>query len=126
MKNHYSHLNEQLLLEMAEIGRIDGYKIMVYGCEGPIPHFHVEHKEKEISSCVRIDKAEYFSHGVYKDKLGKDIKKRLIEFMNAPHKFFGKSGFTNWQIICVYWNDSNVDYTIDLETLKMPDYSKLS
>ena len=66
---YYTHLNEQMLLEMAEIGRFDGYKIMIYGNEGPIPHFHVEHKEKNLSVCVRIDKAEYFSHGRHKYKL---------------------------------------------------------
>ena len=124
---YYTHLNEQMLLEMAEIGRFDGYKIMIYGNEGPIPHFHVEHKEKNLSVCVRIDKAEYFSHGSHKDKLDSKVIKKLKLFLESPHKFFGKNGYTNWQIICVYWNDNNMDYQIeDVNSLKMPDYSKIS
>jgi len=121
----YSHLNEQLLLEMAEIGRIDGYKILIYGSEGPTQHFHVENKEKKISSCVKICEDGYFSHGTHKDTLDNKLVKKLKEFLNAPHKFFGKHGYTNWQIICIYWNDNNPDYLIDLDTVKMPLYNNL-
>ena len=119
-------IEEELLLEMAEIGRFDGYRIMVYGKEGPIPHFHIEYKEKEISCCVKILGAEYFQHGIHKDRLDKNAKKQLCEFLKSPHKIFGKHGYSNWNMICVYWNDSNTDYIIeeDLEKLKMPDYNR--
>lgn len=84
----YSHLNEDLLLEMAEIGRIDDYKVNIYGSEGPIPHFHVENKEKNIKSCVCILEDKYFIHGIYKDKLDSKLVKKLISFLSSPHKFF--------------------------------------
>lgn len=122
----YLH-NDKLLIEMAEIGRIDGYRIMIYGCEGHIPHFHVENKEKEIFSCVKILESSYFIHNKYTDTLDNKTVKKLVQFLNEPHKFFGKHGYNNWQIICVYWNDNNPDFQIkeNIENLKMPDYSKL-
>ena len=125
MNNFYTHLNEQLLLEMAEIGRFDGFKIMVYGSEGPVPHFHVENKEEGVSCCVRIDCAEYFQHGKHKDTLERKNVKKLSTFLSSPHKFFGKHGYNNWQIICVYWNDNNPEYTLDIESTRMPEYSNL-
>ena len=119
--------NDNLLIEMAEIGRIDGYKVMIYGCEGPIPHFHVENKEKEIFSCIKILENSYFKHNKYGDTLDNKTVKKLVQFLNEPHKFFGKHGYNNWQIICVYWNDNNPEFQINenIEKLKMPDYSKL-
>ena len=95
----YTHVNEDLLLEMAEIGRIDGYKVLVYGSESPVPHFHVENKEKNIHCCIAILEDCYFKHSRYNDKLPRKIAKKLREFLSAPHKFFGKNGYTNWQII---------------------------
>lgn len=123
----YRHLNEDLLLEMAEIGRIRGYKVLIFGSEDPIPHFHVENKEKKIYTCIKILENDYFQHGRYKDKLPANIKVDLINFLNSPHKFFGKYGFTNWQIICVYWNDNNPNFAIteELENLQMPKYENL-
>ena len=43
------------------------------------------------------------------------------------YKFFGKNGYTNWKIICVYWNDNNPDYTINTnpDKLQMPKYNNL-
>ena len=122
----YNHINEELLLEMAEIGRFNGYRIMIYGNEGPVPHFHVEHKEKGINSCIRIDKAEYFSHGKHKDKLSRDTIKELYNFLKQPHKTFGKHGYNNWQIICIYWDDNNIEFTLDdISSMSMPDYTKI-
>ena len=119
--------NDNLLIEMAEIGRIDGYSVMIYGCEEPIPHFNIENKEKEIFSCVKILENSYFKHNKYNDTLDNKTVKKLVQFLNEPHKFFGKHGYNNWQIIYVYWNDNNPDFQIkeNIEDLKMPDYSKL-
>lgn len=122
---YYKHLNEDMLLEMSEIGRFDEYKILVYGSEGPIPHFHFESTKDNKKGCIRLDRPEYFSHGRYQDKLNSKEVKYLIQFLNAPHKFFGKVGYNNWQIICIYWGDNNPEFQVDLDTIKMPDYSKL-
>lgn len=121
----YEHLNEDLLLEMAEIGRFDGYKILIFGSEGPIPHFHIENKEKNIHSCVKILEDGYFCHGIYSDKLSKTIVKKLKQFLISPHRIFGKNGYNNWQIISIYWNDNNPDYLIDLDLIVMPKYNNL-
>lgn len=121
----YEHLNEDLLLEMAEIGRFDGYKILIFGSEGPISHFHVENKEKNIHSCVKILEDGYFCHGIYSDKLSRTAVKKLKQFLISPHRVFGKNGYNNWQIISIYWNDNNPDYLIDLEVSIMPKYNNL-
>ena len=121
----YEHVNENLLTEMVEIGRIDGYKILVYGSEGSIPHFHIENKEADFYCCVKILENSYFSHGKYKDRLASAQRKKLQKFLSSKHRFFGKFGFTNYQIICVYWNDNNPDYLIDTE-MNMPNYEELS
>lgn len=123
----YMHLNEEQLLEMAEIGRFDGYKILIYGAEGPVAHFHVDNNEKNIHACVKILEDGYFQHGKYKDVLPTSVVKKLKLFLASPHKFFGKDGYTNWQIICIYWNDNNPDYSIDedLDKLQMPKYNNL-
>lgn len=126
MERFYTHVNleDPTLVEMAEIGRIDTLIVRVYGSEGPVPHFHFVSKNKEIDGCIRIDKPEYFPHGNHTSKLtGKNLK-NMINFLNAPHKRLGKHGYTNWDVICMYWDDDNVDYQIP-EDLKMPDYTLL-
>ena len=120
----YTHLNSYGLLEMAEVGRFDTYKITVSGKEGPIPHFHFENIDKELKGCIRLDKPEYFSHSNYNDKLNSKDRKKMIEWLKAPHKSFGKFGYTNWQIICIYWEDNNHSGLFD-ENTPMPDYKKL-
>lgn len=122
----YKHVEENLLLEMAEIGRFEGFRLLIYGCEGPIPHFHIENKEKNIYSCIKILEDDYFRHGKYKDKLSSKDVKKLKQFLLAQHKLFGKHGYTNWQIICIYWNDNNPDYQIeDVEKVTMPSYNNI-
>lgn len=120
-------MNEELLLEMAEIGRFNGYRILVYGNEGPIPHFHIDNNEKNIHACLKILEDNYFYHGNYKDKIPSNMKEDIRDFLKSPHKFFGAYGFNNWQIICVYWNDSNPTHAIKekVETLMMPKYNNI-
>lgn len=122
----YTHLNpsDSTLVEMAEVGRFDEYKITIYGSEGPIPHFHFETLTEEIKGCIRLDKPEYFSHGPYQDKLNSKDRRRMIEWLKSPHKHFGKVGYTNWQVICIYWDDNNHDNMFD-ENTPMPDYEEL-
>lgn len=121
MIEFYTHLNEDLLLEMSEIGRVDNLKILVYGSEGPIPHFHFETLDRELEGCIRLDKPEYFDHGKHRGRLTKRLLKNLIKFLEAPHKYLGKFGMTNWQVICMYWDDNNINYPFNKEA-KMPNY----
>lgn len=121
---YYTHLLEGKLLEMAEVGRFDEYKLLVYGSEGPVPHFHFESIKGKKKGCIRLDKPEYFFHGKYQDRLNSKEVKNLIAFLTAPHRAFGDVGITNWQVICIYWNDDNTKYQIS-DKAPMPDYSKL-
>lgn len=119
----YTHLNEDLLLEMAEIGRFNGLQIKVFGSEGPVPHFHFEDTERK--GCIQLKEARYFKHGKYQDELKSGELDDLIDFLEGPHKFFGQYGLTNWQVICVYWGDNNPQYQVDVK-LPMPDYRELN
>lgn len=123
-KEYYTHLNEHLLLEMAEVGRFNQFKITVYGSEGPIPHFHFESLDGKIDGCIRLDKPEYFSHDTHTFKLKRSDRDRLIEWLKQPHKSFGTFGLSNWQVICIYWDDNNIDYPFNTEA-EMPDYTLL-
>lgn len=126
MVEFYTHLNSEdlLLLEMAEVGRFDRYKISIYGGEGPVPHFHFDCEADNIHGCIRLDKPEYFQHGRYKDKLAASERKRMIKWLISPHKSFGKYGATNWDVICIYWNDNNQDH-LTRPDLPIPDYNTL-
>lgn len=121
---HYDHLNEELLLEMSEIGRFEGFKICIYGGEGPVPHFHFENKQEGISGCLRLDKPEYFDHSKHKDKLSRKDLKKMINFLKSPHRHFGKFGMNNWRVICIYWDDDNAGYPFNKEA-EMPNYELL-
>ena len=122
----YTHLNpcDSTLVEMAEVGRFATYKITVYGSEGPILHFHFETLDGKVKGCIRLDRAEYFNHGPYQDRLSSRDRKRMVDWLNSPHKHFGKVGYTNWQVICVYWDDNNHDNLFNADT-PMPNYEEL-
>ena len=60
-------------------------KVIVYNNEGVYPHCHVylyEGSSKEKDICVRLDTAEYFSHGKHVDKFNSKEKEAFIKFMN--------------------------------------------
>lgn len=112
----------EILEEMATIGRYGKYTYRVYGNEGNIPHFHIL-KDNDTVQCVRLDKAEYFTHnGKYTYKLNSNERKDLINFLNSKH--FDKYDITNWEYVVSQWNLENTKYTI-AEDLIMPDYSKI-
>lgn len=121
--NVYTHKNSPhtSLLEMAEVGRFSSYRVSIYGGEGPIPHFHFYNKDPNRGGCIRLDKPEYFVHGNHNEKLSSKERKNMIEWLQSPHKSFGKYGLTNWHVICIYWDDNNQDYLFDKDA-EMPDY----
>ena len=97
--------------------------IFVYLDEGNIPHCHVNLKSVNKIVCVRLDKAEYFIHGQYKDKFNKKERKVFNEFM----KSYISDGFTRWNFAKLLWNASIQQYEKHQEITisKVPDYSKL-
>lgn len=116
MKN--DELLEEVLEEMATIGEYKGYVYRLYGDDGNIPHFHILKDNKTIQ-CVRIDKAEYFTHsGKYTYELNSEEIKALIKFLNSRYPV------TNWVYVVNQWNLENKNYQIS-DDLDMPDYTKL-
>lgn len=125
MVEFYTHPNfSNTLLEMAEVGRFEEFKICIFGSGGPIPHFHFESIDGTIDGCIRLDKPEYFKHGKHQSRLNSRDRKRIIQWLGLPHRFFGKYGLTNWQMICIYWDENNPDFIFNKDA-EMPDYGLL-
>lgn len=127
MVEFYTHLNahNKTLVEMAEVGRFDTFKITVFGNEGPIPHFHFESLDGTIDGCIRLDKPEYFKHGTHQSTLKHKERRKMIEWLQTPHKSLGEYGLINWKVICIYWDDNNINYPFN-KNATMPDYSQLN
>lgn len=123
------NINEsKMLTEMAKIGSISNkvgqtgnYFIYVYGNEKTVSHLHIKEKTGTFSCCVKLDKADYFSHSRHKNVLTKELKKSLIHFLNQPNKKDNR--FTNYEACVFAWNILNDDYEIN--TTVMPDYEQL-
>ena len=95
---------------------------------GKIPHFHIVDRsskdERNNEGCIRIDKAEYFSHSNKTMTLNSQQRKQLVKFLNeAPDK--SKHYSTNWDLLVDMWNLNNSDIQIP-EGTEMPDYTQLN
>ena len=123
------NINEsKMLTEMAKIGSISNkvgqtgnYFIYVYSNEKTVSHLHIKEKTGTFSCCVKLDKADYFSHSRHKNVLTKELKKSLIHFLNQPNKKDNR--FTNYEACVFAWNILNDGYEIN--TTVMPDYEQL-
>lgn len=122
-------INEsKMLTEMAKIcsiynkvGQTGNYFIYVYGNEKTVSHLHIKEKTGTFSCCVKLNKADYFSHSRHKNVLTKELKKSLIHFLNQPNKKDNR--FTNYEACVFAWNILNDGYEIN--TTVMPDYEQL-
>ena len=95
-------------------------KLIIYPNEGPKPHFHVV--ANDFNSCVRLDVAEYFLHGIYTDTINSRQLKALIKRLkDVDDPLFGLSV---WEILVVFWNKTHPKNRI--KTRKMPDYKRLN
>lgn len=113
------------LLEMAQIGSFSGYKVCIYGGEGPIPHLHFKDSERKISGCIRLDRPEYFIHNNHRSKLNSKEKTKFIQWINSnetPFKKFAEN-LTVYQYAVILWNENNENYK--MEEIPIPDYSQL-
>lgn len=115
------------LLEMARVGTMNSLEIIVWTNDpGNIPHIHIRDSNthgNKFNCCVRLDKAEYFTHTGKENKLNSKQIKALIDFFN---KETSTAGFklTNWVKTLLYWNDNNSNIELDLSA-EMPDYMLL-
>lgn len=123
----YEILRENMLLEMARVGFIDGdYEVYIHTDDpGNIPHFHIwdtETRGQNFHTCIKIAAPEYFHHTGKEDFLNSKLKKALIIFLQAKSK--NKRYNTNWEYLVSMWNDNNSSINIP-EDIIMPDYMKL-
>ena len=117
-------LNEQMLMEMAQVGTtIDSYNVYVYSIDNGVkPHFHYASKDKNFHTCIEIQEARYFLHGNKRDILNNKQLKNLIDFLEGPSKL--KRYDTNWELIKDLWNlGDRQQYVSDDQ--QMPDYENL-
>lgn len=115
------------LTEMARIGEFScGYLFLinVYSGEGVIPHFHVINNQTKEESCIRIDCAEYFSHGSKNMKLNSKEKKFLYQFLTSVSPYEEDDGKTFYHLIWEEWNRNNREHRIKKPT-EIPNYKEL-
>lgn len=110
------------LHEMAQIGKADNLKVYVYGGERDIPHFHFQNMRTKEDGCLKILSNEYYSHGGHSLILSSKERQQLVRFLKAKNKDVPSE--TNFQAICVAWNQANPDFRLPQKPLdiKMPDY----
>ena len=112
------------LLEMAEIGEFQSYKISVFTNEGNIPHFHIYDKQTKRKICLQIGKADYFKHGKYQNELMRDERKTIQEWLSLPNEDAWQDRrevSSNYREICIEWNRNNRDNRVDVNQ-PIPDY----
>lgn len=125
MKNLSEYINEELLLEMAQIGVLDNKYVIVVWTNDPgnIPHFHIMDKVTRGSNfhtCIKIESAEYFHHTGKEAKLNAKQKKELMKFLNDTDKW----GENNWIVLLKEWDRNNSHTSININT-PMPNYNEL-
>lgn len=144
----YNHLLE----EMATVGRFvvsrkgkpksGEYKVFTTSDSGrPQVHVHIKSESGDVHACLKLDKPEYFSHGVAKDELNKEQLESFVEFLNSPSKqrvfTVGNTEYklrTYWDYTVATWNEENpkcmMPVGIDSEgyivTPDIPDYLSLN
>lgn len=130
------YINEQYKLEemAVRVGIVKpgNYLIFVNTDDpGKIPHFHVvdatsngKDKKKGFSTCICIDKPEYFIYGNKTDKITNGGQRKALDtFLRQPFQYKKFNG-TNWEYIVMIWNMNNSEVTID-EDVVQPDYTLL-
>ena len=129
MKRFSEFLNErgQLLLEMAKIGEIDHFEVIIWTNDsGRIPHVHIV--SPTFDCCVRLDKPEYFKHGHHTETLNSRQRKAFYEFMCSSAE--DDELMTNYQFAVMSWNSNNSDTKIKIPRdengkVIIPDYRLL-
>lgn len=116
--------DNNMLLEMAQIGTFGKYTIIVWTNDpGNVPHFHVVDsatRGNSFNTCIKIESAEYFHHEGKEDTLNTKERKELLKFLNSKDKW----GEQNWVVLLKEWERNNSKTSIDIN-LPIPDYTKL-
>lgn len=129
---HNEVFKKQRLDEMARVGNMEQYDIIVYTDDmGYIPHVHVIDKGTrggEFNTCIRLDKPDYFIHGNHSDIFNSKERRRFNEFMHEPSRNIHYRN--NYEAAVNLWNDNNSDSYIQLREdengdVIVPDYTLL-
>lgn len=119
-------MEEHRLDEMARVGFVDDFEVIVYTDDpGNIPHVHIVDtatRGEKFSSCVKLEVAEYFPHGD-KDKFNTKERKEFDKFMRSKPR--NNRYATNYEYACEMWNGNNLKTTVD-SSREQPDYTKLA
>jgi hypothetical protein len=120
---------EQLITEMARVGYLKDYEIIVWTNDGGnIPHFHIIDREtrgEKFHTCIQYKVPEYFHHTGKEDILNNREIKELINFFNKQCDS-KKFNVTNWELAVFLWNKNNSTQNLDEENTPMPDYLHLN
>ena len=90
------------LTEMARIGEFvcgDLFLINVHSGEGNVPHFHIINSQTREEGCIKIESAEYFSHGLKIMELNSKEKKELQNFLETISPYEEDDGKTYYMLI---------------------------
>lgn len=115
------------LTEMARIGEFfcgDLFLINVYSGEGTVPHFHIINNQTHEEGCIKIQSAEYFSHGSKSMELNSKEKKELQKFLETVSPYEEDDGKTYYMLIWEEWNRNNRENRIPKPT-SIPNYRDL-
>jgi hypothetical protein len=117
-------IDDKMLMEMATIGYIGKFKIIVWSNEGGnIPHFHIVDIStlgQSFHTCVKIESPEYFHHEEKTDTLNSKQRKSLVDFLNKPFD----EDTSNWEYLIMTWNINCSGKRLS-KKMSIPDYTKL-
>jgi hypothetical protein len=123
-------MNYNRQIERARVGFMGRYEVAVYTDDVyHVPHVHIEDTttEKQIC-CVRLDHAEYLSHGNHVGMFNHEDCCRFDDFMREPSRNVHYRN--NYEAAVNLWNDNNLNPQIQIEEnengeIIVPDYTKL-
>ena len=103
--------------EMARLGSIKNIEIWVYHENLMNPSFHIKTKTYEIVLQIKDFKILEWKYRISGQKNIPTSDKLIIyKFLTEKHRKFGT---TNWQVLLIYWNDSNLENQLSEDT-KIP------
>ncbi len=118
-------INDEMLMEMATIGYVGKFKIIVWSNEGGnIPHFHIVDTStlgRSFHTCVKIEVPEYFHHEGKTGTLNSSQRKALVDFLKKPFD----EDTSNWEYLIMTWNINGSGKRLS-KKMPIPDYTKLT
>ena len=115
------------LTEMTRIGEFvcgDLFLINVYSGEENVLHFHIINNQTREEGCIKIESAEYFSHGSKIMELNSKEKKELQNFLETISPYEEDDGKTYYMLIWEEWNRNNRENRIP-RPISIPNYRNL-